>query len=360
MLAVISSVCQNSCFPSGGTVNNICLTTAPWSQSYLLPLAASSLFFSTSDARGPPSLTFADHPVHLLYKTTEYSLSTAQTPTRAQRCKCAKQPARKIAQPVGAHQQLTAATLWVQPVAQLPAVSTWSHHGLQRCALHCRAHKFCFQVSFASYSETGIQRWNISTTWGLEVSSYFDDFIFLQIVAVQNQVEGEAGLWEILSLTAAKERLRRADKINFLHFPGTENSSSWFGVEASVKASILTGICTPPWMDPMEFLQIFVLLYPERGSWKKLFSDICWYLRQSSICADCSNSHSDTHWHANSEQPISVQQTEIIATTELDLKNLDLYQGRGSSSRKDFSSSLKTNRKSLALPLEKGKPHLCQ
>lgn len=29
---------------------------------------------------------------------------------------------------------------------------------------------------------------------GLEVSSYFDDFIFLQIVAVQNQVEGEAGL----------------------------------------------------------------------------------------------------------------------------------------------------------------------
>lgn len=29
---------------------------------------------------------------------------------------------------------------------------------------------------------------------GLEVSSYFDDFILLQIVAVQNQVEGEAGL----------------------------------------------------------------------------------------------------------------------------------------------------------------------
>lgn len=29
---------------------------------------------------------------------------------------------------------------------------------------------------------------------GLEVSSYFDDFIFLQIVVVYDEVEGEAGL----------------------------------------------------------------------------------------------------------------------------------------------------------------------
>lgn len=58
---------------------------------------------------------------------------------------------------------------------------------------------------------------------------------------MQNQVEGEAGLWEILSFTAAKERLRRADKINFspklsslAH--STKNSSLWFGAEARCKS----------------------------------------------------------------------------------------------------------------------------
>jgi len=79
-------------------------TRFPW----LPPLS-----FSTPDARGPPSLTFTDHPVQVLYKTTEHSPSTAQTPTWAQWCQWAKQPARKIAQPRGS----TAA-------AQLPAVST--------------------------------------------------------------------------------------------------------------------------------------------------------------------------------------------------------------------------------------------
>lgn len=65
--------------------------------------------------------------------------------------------------------------------------------------------------------------------------------------------------------------------------------------------------------------------------------------------------------HANSEQPVSVQQTEIIATTELDLKSLDLYQvkyaGR-SSSRKDYSSSLKTNRKAQLFLWRKAR-HTC-
>lgn len=57
----------------------------------------------------------------------------------------------------------------------------------------------------------------------------------------------------------------------------------------------------------------------------------------------------------------SEQQPEIIAATELDLKNSDLYQlkyARGSSSRKDFSSSLKTNRTSLALLCKKAS-HTC-
>lgn len=77
----------------------------------------------------------------------------------------------------------------------------------------------------------------------------------------------------------------------------------------------------------MDFLSILVHLRPEWGSWKKLFSYICWYLRQSSICADCSDSHPDMHQHANSEEPISVQQTEIITTTELDLEELRPLSG---------------------------------
>lgn len=114
-------------------------------------------------------------------------------------------------------------------------------------------------------------------------------------------------------------------------------------------------------MDPTEFIQILLLLCPEQGSWKELFSAICWYLRQCSICADCSASHSDMHRPAHSEQPVWEQQPEIIAATELDLKNSDLYQvkyARGSSSRKDFSSSLKTNRTSLALLWRKAS-HTC-
>lgn len=73
--------------------------------------------------------------------------------------------------------------------------------------------------------------------WGVKLLWWFYSFTDF---AVQNQVEGKAGLWDILSLTAAKERLRRADKINFLHklsspVPSTK-ISSWFGVEARRKS----------------------------------------------------------------------------------------------------------------------------
>lgn len=69
-------------------------------------------------------------------------------------------------------------------------------------------------------------------------------------------------------------------------------------------------------------------------------------------------------WHAQTctlRTACLRKQPEIIAATELDLKNSDLYQvkyARGSSSRKDFSSSLKTNRTRLALLWRKAS-HTC-
>lgn len=137
------------------------------------------LSFSTSDARGPPNLTFADHPVHVLYKTTEYSLSTAQTAAGAQRCKCAKEP---CTEDCTAHGSTPAAnSCHILSAASSTAPSSrylkppWSAEtclALQRPSTLLSSH-FCF-LQWKRNSEVKYQR----HTTGLEVSSYFDDFIF--------------------------------------------------------------------------------------------------------------------------------------------------------------------------------------
>lgn len=164
-------MCQNSLFPSRGTINNICITTAPRSQSYLLPSAA-------SDNRGPPRAAFADHPVHVLFLGTSTpgpSLPTAQAPAGAQGQSV--QSSRRSVASSTAPSSLHLSPPWSAELglAQSPQILLLSH--------------FCFLQQNRN-SEVKYQH----HLTGFVVSSSLDGFIFFQSVAAQSQVEGEAGL----------------------------------------------------------------------------------------------------------------------------------------------------------------------
>lgn len=160
--------------------------------------------------------------------------------------------------------------------------------------------------------------------------------------------------------------LRRADKINFLHklSPSTHSTKncSWFGVEARCKSKYPQREIHSPMNGSHRVYPDFAPSVPRTGQLEgAIFSYLLVFEAMLHLCWLHRPAHSDMHRPAHSEQPIWEQQPEIIAATELDLKNSDLYQvkyARGSSSRKDFSSSLKTNRTSQALLWRKAS-HTC-
>lgn len=120
---------------------------------------------------------------------------------------------------------------------------------------------------------------------GLELWSYFGGFIFLfQIVPVQNQVEGEVGLRETLSLTAARKGSGELTK--------TSCTSS---LEHRIKSFFVI------WTRGKVYSHVSSLGYAllMNGS-HRVFADfgssapktgrleeaICWHLRQSSNCTE--------------------------------------------------------------------------
>lgn len=213
LLEVISSqetARQNSVFPGGGAVNNICLTTAPWSQNYLLPLAASSLP-SASGARGPSTSAFADH------------LGTCFTRPRGTASPQHRHHVQNVQTSLHrrSHSPWEHSSLWRVPhVEQLPAASTEA----TTVTSFCRGQTFCFQVTSASYSETGFQRWNVSITW--QSLRYQATFFFL-LTDCCSAESSRRWNWAVRNLTAAKQSLRRAGKI-FLHQLSPQTHSYFF------------------------------------------------------------------------------------------------------------------------------------
>lgn len=214
-------MCQNSLFPSRGTINNICITTAPGSQSYLLPSAA-------SDNRGPPRVAFADHPVHVLFLGTSTpgpSLPTAQAPAGAQgqsvqssRTECGQQRSSQQSPP--------------EPtmVCRDGPCSEPTDSAFESLLLLAAKQEFRGEIPAPP-----------NRVCGVKLLGWF--CFFPECCSAESSRRGSWAV-RILSLTAAKERRGRADKINFLHklsslARSTKNSSSWFGAEAR-------GIHPPP------------------------------------------------------------------------------------------------------------------